>query len=51
MRKFGFDLKLLFSSSILYHKVDHLNPNFKEYEIDLKYQTKLSYNKIQMMLY
>ena len=33
----GIDLKPLFASSILFHKIDHRNPNFNEFDRNLKY--------------
>ena len=37
MKNLGIDLKPLFASSILFHKIDHRNPNFNEFDRDLKY--------------
>ena len=37
MKTLGIDLKLLFASSILFHKIDHRNPNFNEFDQNLKY--------------
>ena len=37
MKTLGIDLKPLFASSILFHKIDHQNPNFDEFDQDLKY--------------
>ena len=30
-------MKSLFTSSILFHKIDNRNPNFNEIDLDLKY--------------
>ena len=37
MKTLGIDLKPLFNSSILFHKIDNQNPNFDEFDQDLKY--------------
>jgi hypothetical protein len=37
MKTLGIDLKPLFASRILFHKIDNQNPNFDEFNQDLKY--------------
>ena len=37
MKYLGIDLKPLFASSILFHRIDNQNPNFNEFDQDLKY--------------
>ena len=37
MKELGIDLKPLFSSRILFHKIDNRNQNFNEFDLDLKY--------------
>jgi hypothetical protein len=37
MKNLGIDLKPLFASRILFHKIDNQNPNFDEFDQDLKY--------------
>jgi hypothetical protein len=37
LKEFGIDLKPLFSSRILFHKIDNRNQNFNEFDLDLKY--------------
>ena len=37
MKLLGIDLKPLFFSRILFHKIDNRNPNFNEFDKDLKY--------------
>ena len=37
MKTLGIDLKPLFNSSILFHKIDNQNPNFDEFDRNLKY--------------
>lgn len=37
MKTMGIDLKRLFASRILFHKIDNKNPNYKKLEDDLKY--------------
>jgi hypothetical protein len=37
MKNLGIDLKPLFASSILFHRIDTQNPNFNEFDQDLKY--------------
>ena len=37
MKLLGIDLKPLFKSQIFYHKIDNQNPNFNEFDQDLKY--------------
>ena len=37
MKSLGIDLKPLFTSNILFHRVDNRNTNFDEFNPDLKY--------------
>jgi hypothetical protein len=37
MKTLGIDLKPLFNSSILFHKINNQNPNFDYFDQDLKY--------------
>jgi hypothetical protein len=37
MKALGIDLKPLFASRIFFHKIDNQNPNFDEFDQDLKY--------------
>jgi hypothetical protein len=37
MKTLGIDLKPLFASSIFFHKIDNRNPNFDEFDQNLKY--------------
>jgi hypothetical protein len=37
LKELGIDLKPLFSSRILFHKIDNRNQNFNEFDLDLKY--------------
>ena len=37
MKLLGIDLKSLFCSRILFHKIDTQNPNFDEFDQELKY--------------
>ena len=37
MKTLGIDLKPLFASTTLFHKIDHRNPNFNEFDRNLKY--------------
>jgi hypothetical protein len=45
LKELGIDLKPLFSSRILFHKIDNRNPNFNEFDLNLKYCIKPSNEK------